>query len=110
MIRVFAIVFAGLALSACIGTATETVTQSAEDIARGQAKQVVNTVVSSRLPGVDVSAATDCIIDNASIPEIFSIAKASVTGPDEATVSTILEIAQRPDTAKCLLSATLSLL
>ena len=109
MIRTLTLALALLAATACTDI-TGGVTQSAEELARDQAKSVVNGVVSNRLPGVDVSAATDCIIDNATLSEVFSIAKASVTGPDDQTVTTILDIAQRPDTAKCLLSATLSIL
>ncbi|WP_147127032.1 succinate dehydrogenase [Shimia ponticola] len=108
MMRVAGLIVAACLLSGCLNATG--VQKSAEEIARDQAKTVVNDVVESRLPGVNVSAATDCIIDNASLSEVFSIAKASVTGPDEATVSTILDIAKRPDTAKCLVSATLALL
>ena len=108
MTRLAALTLSAVALSGCLSAAG--VQQSAEEIAREQAKSVVNGVVESRLPGVDVSGATDCIIDNASLGEVFSIAKASVTGPDEETVTTILDIAKRPETAKCLVSATLALL
>ena len=108
MMRVTALVLCATLLSGCLSVGG--VQQSAEEIARNEAKVVVNDVVSKRLPGVDVSAATDCIIDNASISEIFSIAKTSVTGADAEAVETVLEIAKRPETAKCLVSATLALL
>jgi len=108
MMRLATLTFCAALLSGCIGATG--VQQSAEDIARKEAKVVVNDVVERRLPGVDVSAATDCIIDNASLSEIFDIAKTSVTGADEATVKAILDIAKRPETAKCLVSATLALL
>ena len=108
MMRVTSLFLCATLLSGCLSVGG--VQQSAEDIARNEAKVVVNDVVEKRLPGVDVSAATDCIIDNASLAEIFDIAKTSVTGADEAAVKTILDIAKRPETAKCLLSATLSLL
>lgn len=91
---------------ACI-PAGQSVTRSAEEIARDQAKTVINGVVERQLPGVDVSAATDCIIDNATLPEIFSIAKASVTGPDQSTIDTVLKIGQRPEAVRCLLGAAL---
>jgi len=83
--------------------------QSAEEAARGQAKMVVNTVVESKMPGLNAAPVTDCIIDNASMNEIFTIAKATVTGIDNGTVSTVMDVAKRPDTVTCIAKNKLGL-
>jgi predicted ThiF/HesA family dinucleotide-utilizing enzyme len=83
--------------------------QSAEEAARGQAKTVVNTVVESKMPGLNAAPVTDCIIDNASMNEVFTIAKAAVTGIDDSTVSTVMDIAKRPDTVTCIAKNKLGL-
>jgi len=75
------------------------------EIARDQAKGVVNGIVKKRAPGVDATPVTDCIIDNATGSEIVSIAADSLTGtPSADTVNLVLEIAQRPDTVECLVT------
>lgn len=96
MIRYCAIAFA---LFGCTQ-----VQQGADQIARNQAKQVVNSQVAIVVPGVDLRFATDCIIDNASTQEIFSLARASVTGVDASSGRLITDIAQRPKTLTCILS------
>ncbi|WP_295535103.1 succinate dehydrogenase [uncultured Thioclava sp.] len=83
--------------------------QSAEEVARGQAKTVVNTVVESKMPGLNAAPVTDCIIDNASMNEVFTIAKATVTGIDDSTVSTVMDVAKRPDTVTCIAKNKLGL-
>ena len=98
-----------LALSAC-NMGTGIVQQSAEEIARGQAKQVVNGVVQTRFPGVNAAPITDCIIDNATLPEIFEIAKGAATGTTPAATQVVIGIAQRPATITCMTQAGLGLL
>ena len=75
----------------------------ADQLARKEAKDAVRPVLSQRFPGVPLEPATDCIIDNASASEIFTLAKAGVTGlgPDETQL--VVEIATRPETLECLL-------
>jgi hypothetical protein len=75
----------------------------ADQLARKEAKDAVRPVLSQRFPGVPLEPATDCIIDNASAGEIFTLAKAGVTGlgPDETQL--VVEIATRPETLECLL-------
>lgn len=87
-----------LALAGCLGAE-----QSAEQIARNQAKGVVNGVVADRFPGVNSAPITDCIIDNATLPEVLDIAKGAVAGPDQSTVGLVLTIAGRPETQSCVL-------
>lgn len=96
-----------LALAACqMGTPLQ---QSAEEVARAQAKSVINTVVAQKMPGVNAAPVTDCIIDNATLPEIFTIAKGAVTGVSNETIATVLSVSKRPETASCIARNTLGL-
>jgi len=85
-----------LALSACD-------TPFGTQLARAQAKSVVNEVIHQRVPGIDPTPVTDCIIDNATGSEIVDIAGAAVTGITDQTVVKVFEIAGRPDTVDCFL-------
>ncbi|KNG94374.1 hypothetical protein [Pseudaestuariivita atlantica] len=96
------IVFASLLLAGC-----SLVQDTADDLARAQAKVVVNGVVAERLPGVDVAPVTDCIIDAASAKEILTIAGQSVTGDTADTATLVLDIAQRPQAVQCIAAAQL---
>lgn len=97
-------IFAGFFLAACEPDGL------ADQLAREQAKGVVNDVVSKRFPGANVAPATDCIIDNASAGEILEIAGASVTGVDQKTTKLVIDIATRPDTITCMAEDALPLL
>ena len=68
---------------------------------------MVNSVVASRLPGVNAAPLTDCIIDNASGAEIIQIGQAALVGTTPQTTSLVLEIAQRPETVRCALQNSL---
>ncbi|MFC3059181.1 succinate dehydrogenase [Paenirhodobacter populi] len=105
--RAFGILTAAAALSACTMGGTGL---SPEAIARGQAKSVVNSVVAQKMPGVNAAPVTDCIIDNASMSEIYSISRGAVVGVDADTVNTVMTIAKRPDTLSCITRNGLSLL
>lgn len=96
----FAAGIATLALSGCM---TDMGPQS-DALARVAAKGVVNSVVQTKFPGVDAAPVTDCIIDNASGPEIVTIAQAAVVGMTPATNDLVVRIAQRPDTLRCTAS------
>ena len=78
------------------------VQQTADQLARQQAKVVVNSQVARVLPGVDISFATDCIIDTASAQEILTLASASVTGANASTGELVARIASRPESQKCI--------
>ena len=93
-------------MTASCDTAQEAVTKGTRDTA----KTVVNQVVETRFPGVNAAPITDCIIDNASVSEILTIAKASVIGIQQDTVDTVVEISQRPETASCIAKNSLKLL
>ena len=96
---------AAMALSGCmqdIGSAGDT-------LARDAAKGVVNNVVQTRFPGVNAAPYTDCIIDNASAGEIFTIAEAALLGTTQATTNLVVDIAGRPDTVRCALNNSLGI-
>lgn len=79
-----------------------------EDTSRDVAKGVVNDVVATRFPGVNAAPYTDCIIDNASSDEIFSLAQNALTQNTNGAAATVLQIAQRPDTTNCIAQSALS--
>lgn len=86
-------------LSACLDS------DPADYIAREGARDAVRPVLRSRLPGVPIEPAVDCVIDNASASEIFSLAKDGVTGqPDASTVETVTSILSRQSTIECIAS------
>ena len=98
MMRTFVITVAlGVFLTAC--SDAQFVVQ---ETARNTAKSVVNTVVGQRFPGVNAAPITDCVIDHASNEEILNIATGAITGPDEATIQIVLNIAGRPETTQCI--------
>jgi len=103
--RPLALVASLLALSAC-----DYASQSADQLARQQAKAVINGVVADRLPGVNAAPVTDCIVDNATTNEIVTIAGAAVTGVTAATAAQVVAITRRPDTMTCIASNGLGLL
>jgi hypothetical protein len=100
-------IFVGIALlmsiSGCLASdgLVEVSTQSV-------AKSVIKSVVADKLPGVNADAAVDCVVDNASTDQLIDIAKASVTGIDSSTVSTVTSIAAQPQTIKCIAQSELS--
>ena len=94
-----------MALSGCMTDLGST----GDGLARSAAKGVVNGVVESKLPGVDATPVTDCIIDNASGSEILTIAEAAVVGTTPATTNLVMEIAGRPDTQRCAASNLLGI-
>ncbi|MEM7471815.1 MAG: hypothetical protein AAF340_10725 [Pseudomonadota bacterium] len=101
--RVFGILLAGTLLSACGEN------NFADEIARDQARKVVNPVISERFPGVPLEPATNCVIDNASASEIFQLAKAGATSTISQTdAELVVRIATREETLKCLVKDGLS--
>ena len=83
------------------------VSDMAETTARDTAKTVVTPIVQARFPGVPVGPATDCIIDNATLSEVFELAKAATIGVTPATTETVVAIASRPETITCIGKASL---
>ena len=105
MTRAALLLCAAVLLPACT-----TFSKSADALARDQAKQAVNTVVTNRFPGVNPAPVTDCIIDAASANEILRLAGATVTGVTQATAEEVLEIAQRPDDITCYTRNSIALM
>jgi hypothetical protein len=92
---VFPVILAGL--GGCADIARES-----DLLAREAAKNVVNDVIEARLPGLDARAATDCVIDNATGPEVVQIAQSAMLGATPATTDLVFDIAQRPATVGCI--------
>ncbi len=82
----------------------------ADSLARESAKSVVSGIIATRFPGLQVAPVTDCVIDNATSSEIILIARAALTGPDAETTSTVVSIAGRPETIRCIAQAGPSVL
>lgn len=99
------------ALILVLGTlaACTTVQQAADDVARGQAKRAVDGVVAQQFPGVKVTPITDCIIANATSPEILQIAGSATTGAHAEVVQQVSKITQRPATLACMARQGLTL-
>lgn len=76
-----------------------------DQVARAAAKSVVLPVVQQRLPGPQAEAVAVCVIDNATSPEIFSLARDVGTRAGTSTVQTVATILQRPATLQCVLRA-----
>lgn len=101
--------YVALISTICLLGGCEAANQTADTVARESAKTVVNTVVQDRLPGVNAAPVTDCIIDNATRGEIFSLAKAAATGVGPDTIETVLDVAQRPQSVRCISQNTLGI-
>ncbi len=97
-----------LALAAL--TACTAVNDTADQIARQQAKSVVNNYVAGKYPGLNSAPITDCIIDAANAREILQIASGALTGVDAAIAEQIGQIARRPEALQCIAQNSLTLL
>lgn len=86
------------------GCANPIVENTSRDIAKG----AVNDVVASRFPGVNAAPYTDCIIDNATGDEVFSLAQNALTNNTAAAADLVFKIAGRPDTSNCIAQSALA--
>ena len=103
-LRISSLTLVAAALFALSGCVTDNVVQ---DTSRAAAKRVVTPIVNDKFPGRNAEAYSDCVIDNATTSEIFSLAKAAVTGVNQDTVTTVVQIGTRGDTLKCFVKAEL---
>ena len=94
-----------LALSGCaaavggaVGPAANVVTQAT----RAAAKATVVQVAEARFPGVPVAPISDCVIDNATVTEIVTLARAATGEPTPRAVDTAVAVLSRPDTVSCV--------
>lgn len=85
-------------LASCNGT----IPTSPEEVAHETARAVIKPIVASRLPGVATDIAVDCVIDNASLSEIFQIAGSTATGSAAEGSSVVIDIMTRPATLVCI--------
>ena len=81
--------------------------ESQDAVARESAKSVVNPILAERFPGLPVSLATDCVIDNATTQEIVTLASGALTGVTPQTIQTTNTILARPGTIECVTNAGL---
>ncbi len=86
-----------LTLSAC--DIAETV---ALDTGRDAAKAVVGPIVADTIPGPAGTVLTNCIIDNASGEELFTL---GVQGATPENITLVSNILARPETVTCATSA-----
>lgn len=73
-----------------------------DDALRSKAKSVITPIVKQNVPIANAEIVSDCIIDNASNSELLDIAKAAIVGVSDDTIQTVVDIAGRPDTVKCI--------
>lgn len=107
---------AALALAGCVavtpvpgpvvpGAPTATPTPTILDAASRQiARNVVNTEMQKRLPGVNVAPYTDCVINNATTAELIDIAQMTRAGV-AGTADSVASIVSRPATTQCIAAA-----
>ena len=79
--------------------------QTADIVAREEARRVVNARIDAIAPGTNATLVTDCIINGASAQELLVIASAS-----PAATQTITAILQRPAVTNCAANAALAVL
>lgn len=71
---------------------------------RQVARNVINSEMQKRLPGVNVAPYSDCVINNASTAELIDLAQASRAGVAGAGES-VAAIVTRPATTQCIAAA-----
>ncbi|MFY0624410.1 MAG: hypothetical protein JXQ89_22260 [Pelagimonas sp.] len=76
--------------------------QAQDEIARQAARSAITPVLTERFPGVPLEPALDCVINNASAPQLRALAADAVLGPTESTVQIVTDIVSKPETLTCL--------
>ncbi|MBM9594823.1 hypothetical protein JM664_09950 [Rhodobacteraceae bacterium MCCB 386] len=87
------------ALAACVPI-------SREQVAREAARAAVQPILADRFPGLPVQTLTDCVIDNAAVPELYELAETTLTGLTPSAIDLMVDIARRPATQQCLAART----
>ena len=101
--RLAVLLLCAAALSGCAVAAVGPAAGVATQATRAAAKATVTKVASERFPGVPVTPISDCVIDNASVTEILTMARAAAAAtPSPQAVDTIVGVIGRPDTIQCL--------
>ncbi|MDW4499075.1 hypothetical protein R5H30_13850 [Sulfitobacter sp. D35] len=81
------------------------IVRTADESGRAAAKTVVPEALALYFPQVPkalYTPFTDCLIDNATGPELADLAQDALIGPDPQTAETIRAILSRPATESCL--------
>ncbi|SFP32905.1 hypothetical protein [Tranquillimonas alkanivorans] len=73
-----------------------------EDLTRAAARSAIRPILADVAPGVPLEPAADCVVDNATAPELRALAADSVTGPTASTRQILITVAARPATLQCL--------
>jgi hypothetical protein len=76
--------------------------QAQDDIARQAARSAITPVLVERFPGVPLEPALDCVINNASAPQLRALAADAVLGATQSTVQIVTDIVSKPETLTCL--------
>lgn len=93
-----------LALAACNPQ------DAADSVGRRAARTVVLPVVQSYLPGPAAEGVTTCVLQNADAAEVKALLRDIGVRAGTSTVRTVLTIAARPETIRCLRISGLPLL
>lgn len=75
-----------------------------DDAVRNQAEQTIVTVVEKQFPNVNAQPVASCVVDNATTSEILSVAGDGVTGIDQGTITTVLDVLKRKETINCVVN------
>lgn len=65
-----------------------------DDAVRNQAEQTI----------VTAQPVASCVVDNATTSEILSVAGDGVTGIDQGTITTVLDVLKRKETINCVVN------
>lgn len=116
MRKLLTLTIASLAVAGCVygpmpqqpgqqpGVTPPPPTEQVTPAMRTAARQVVNREMAKRLPGVNVSPYTDCVIQNANTDDIIDLASMSA-GDSSGAPGKVAAIVQRPSTTQCISAA-----
>ena len=69
---------------------------------RAAAKSVILPVVGQRMPETQAEQVTACVIDNATLPELQTLARDVGTRAGTRTVGIVADVLRRPGTVQCV--------
>lgn len=76
--------------------------QIAGDVTRAAAKSVILPIVGQRLPEMQAEQVTGCVLDNATGPELQTLARDIGTRAGTRTVGIVADVMRRPQTVQCV--------
>lgn len=86
--------------SPTVPTAPTTLDAASRQVARN----VINSEMQKRLPGVNVAPYTNCVVDNATTAELIDLAQAANAGVS-GNADSVAAIVSRPATTQCIAAA-----